>query len=714
MKNFFRSRRGAILIIVLVAFLVRLWAAVQLPGDYDEPVYLENAFDYSRLMRAGDLGGIIDYQKVTEHPPLGRLIYAAVILPLGPRAGYSDALLFSRFVSVIFGTLAVWMVAIIDPVGGALLALQTYAVKYTSQAYLEALPLFASLAALLTLRFSKRRRDGWFFLSAAGLGLTAAGKYSYFPIVIVILYVFLIDKKYSWKDLILYCVIGLAVFLAFDPALWRDPINRLWSSIFFHTQYSQSAHVETSPLSRWYQPLLWLSRSYPYEWHPGVFFYNPLEGLFSFDGIVFLLALAGIYIGRGQPRWLVVWLVSGVVFLLLWPTKWPQYTLVVVPALCLAAAITLRRIWMWAKGIEDYYQWFSTVIPAPTRIFWIALIFFISLAIISTVTNFVSLGLARRGWSHLVQELTPLPSNQVNALLAWGEGQMAIGTNSGLAIWKGSEEDQVEDQWHVFTTRNANLPDPHILSLETGSDGALWVGTRRGLARYDGQSWQVYRAADVGLEGEAVYAILADGKGKIWIGTTQGAAVYDGQIWRAYTGANSPIGDRLVLALEIEDLVDRQNIYFGTDDGLFRLDTATGEWERLAPERFNRRAGGISDLWVDSQGRLWVATLGSGVSLWDGADWRTYTTANSDLPTNRVEDILEIRPGEFWLVASYPERPGGLVARFDGQNWKIFQGIYSGYSGSAASSIARDGFGRIWFGTLTSGIDIFLPADSAN
>ena len=175
--------------------------------------------------------------------------------------------------------------------------------------------------------------------------MTAAGKYSYFPIVVVLLYVYFREKKYSWKDLPLYLGVAGLVFIAFDPAIWHDPFNRLWNSVFFHTQYAQSEHVEASQFSRWYQPLLWLSKSYPYMWHPGVFFYNPLEGLFSIDGLIFLFALGGSYFEWRKRRWVVVWMISGVVFLLIWPTKWPQYTLVVIPAFCLAASAGLSYVW---------------------------------------------------------------------------------------------------------------------------------------------------------------------------------------------------------------------------------------------------------------------------------------------------------------------------------------------------------------------------------
>ena len=197
MKKFIRSRRGAILIVGFIALVLWMWASFQLPLDYDEPVYLQNAFDYARFIRAGDLKAIIDYNRTLEHPPLTRLLHSLTILPLGNRFGWSEVLTFARLVSVIVDTLAVWVLALVDPLAGGLFAIQAYAVKYTSQAYLEAVLLFASLAALFALRFSKAGRDRLFWLSAIALVWTATGKFSYFPIFIVILYVYFVDKKYS-------------------------------------------------------------------------------------------------------------------------------------------------------------------------------------------------------------------------------------------------------------------------------------------------------------------------------------------------------------------------------------------------------------------------------------------------------------------------------------------------------------------------------------
>ncbi|MGD9029763.1 MAG: hypothetical protein PVG25_08100, partial [Anaerolineae bacterium] len=57
-----RMQRLVILIgIVLLAALLRGWAVMRLPTDFDEPVYQEVAFDYAEALRAGDLNAIVDY-----------------------------------------------------------------------------------------------------------------------------------------------------------------------------------------------------------------------------------------------------------------------------------------------------------------------------------------------------------------------------------------------------------------------------------------------------------------------------------------------------------------------------------------------------------------------------------------------------------------------------------------------------------------------------
>lgn len=708
MRAFLSSRRGKILLIVMLSLVLRLWAMFRLPIDFDEPIYLNTALDYAQMIRSGDINSVIDYPEIREHPPLVRLLYAASILPLGQQAGLSDTLLVTRLVSVVFGTLATWVVAVFDPLAGLLMAINTYNVKYSSQAYLEALPQFAALAALFALLFSQSRRDRLFWLSALALGVTAAGKYSYFPIFLVILYVYFLEKKYRWQDLVGYLGLALLAFVVLNPALWHDPLDRLYASIAYHPAYAQGDHVQQVNYP-WHQPLIWLSSAKPYEWHPDVFLYNPAEGFFSIDGMIFILAIVALPQQWRRQRWVVVWIASGVLLLLLWPTKWPQYTLVVIPALCIAASDSLKRLYFKLRSLEEYYGWFQTMAPIPSRVFWVVLLIVFACSAGYITINGVTILMARRGWSHLLPGLTPLPGISVYDLDSLLNGQMLIGTNRGAALWTPISQPESEERWQYFTTTNSPLPDQEVLSVLQSRSGDLWFGTRKGLARYSGQGWQIFHDAEWGLVGDVVYDLVEDQDGRIWIGTNGGAAVYDGLGWTAYSEENSGMPDDLVLSLGIPSPAERDWIYFGSGAGLSRLNAISGAWEVILPERLNAKSGGISDIMFDSQGRLWVATLGSGVFIRDGEEWKQFSVMNSEIPSNRIDEVAEIGDGAYWIAASFPDRPGGELARFDGIKWKTFEPIFTGYSGASTVAMTRDSLGRIWFGTQTAGVDIYSP-----
>jgi len=56
------KRNNSIILVVLFALLLRLWAVWQLPMDADEPVYLKAGNDYAEFIKAGDVREIINYE----------------------------------------------------------------------------------------------------------------------------------------------------------------------------------------------------------------------------------------------------------------------------------------------------------------------------------------------------------------------------------------------------------------------------------------------------------------------------------------------------------------------------------------------------------------------------------------------------------------------------------------------------------------------------
>jgi hypothetical protein len=702
LRHVTRNRHRILIAIVLVGALLRGWAAWRLPLDYDEPVYLQAGFDYAEALRVGDWNSVMDYAENREHPALVKLLYGLTVLALGQDPSRAVALYACRIVSAVFGTLAVLVLALFDPLAGGLLAIHTLAVKYTGQVYLEALPLLASLGAVLAFHHSTRARDRWFWLSALALGVTAASKFAYLPVVCVILYLAIWEKRFHWRDLLLYSAFAVAAFWLFNPTLWHDPLPRLAESLLFHQRYSQSAHVQASGYP-WYQPLLWISRSMPATWHPEVIFY------IGFDEIIFLMALVGLYWEWRERRWVAVWIATNLLFLLIWPTKWPQYTLVLVPALCLAAAYPIARFYHWFREQETYWEWLQGMLPRPPLAFWIICAGLVFLLVAGYVAHTLDLTLGRLGWSHFTTQSTRLPSNTVYDMLATPEGQMILGTERGAVIWSPPVATDLPDTWIVFTTQNSGLPHDRVLAVARDEADDLWFGTDAGLGYYDGAEWRMYRAKDLGLEQDKVHALEVGSDGRLWIGTSAGAAVFDGQKWTPFTAATSGLLDDFVMSLAIAPRPQGDVVWFGTHSGISRLDTATGDWISAGVEDTGLEWSSVADLLIDSSGRLWAGTLGGGLSLWDGETWRAYRVSNSEIPFNTVQAVFEAEPDVLWVGTALPTEVGGVLATFDGQKWTIYTTRNSGFSGAEPLTIAQDEKQRVWIGTRTGGVDIYQP-----
>jgi ABC-type sugar transport system permease subunit len=353
----------SILAVVVIAGLLR-WRAINLlPVDYDEDDYLLAAQQYADLIKSGDWKGFTETNYRTEHPPLAKIVFGISILPLqeappipdvssnaDPNPNLpKDQLHNARAASAIFGTAEVLLLAIVNPLAGLFLAMHTFTIKYTSQVMLEAVPAFTSLAAVICYSQFKRRYgsqvksrriNSWLIMSAIFLGLTAASKYIYCVAGLAILADWFFSgrentsvKRYLPK-MFLWGIIAIFIFFLADPYIWPAPIERLKGSILFLASYSQSAHVQQTGWPFW-QPLVWLAQSVP--WSKEAF-------AVAFDIVISILAICGLSRMWAKQRVYGLWLGIAIFFLLIWPTKWPQYILILTAPLSIAAAEGLMGV----------------------------------------------------------------------------------------------------------------------------------------------------------------------------------------------------------------------------------------------------------------------------------------------------------------------------------------------------------------------------------
>lgn len=195
-----------------------------------------------------------------------------------------------------------------------------------------------------------------------------------------------------------------------------------------------------------------------------------------------------------------------------------------------------------------------------------------------------------------------------------------------------------------------------ISALATSPDGDVYLGAGHDLYRANPSGTKLTRIAlppDSATTG--VQALQFDGT-RLWIGS-----VSDG-LWQLDTAGTMPsavradgtdkLSDRRITALEPGP---HGTLWVGTRNGLNRFDPATHTVERIVPKpsEENTPTGLISSLLTDRKGRLWVATMGSGIHVLesqdtDGSPRFHWLGTAEGLPNANVDKLLMDSAGNVW------------------------------------------------------------------
>ncbi|MEO8159827.1 MAG: two-component regulator propeller domain-containing protein [Arenimonas sp.] len=292
------------------------------------------------------------------------------------------------------------------------------------------------------------------------------------------------------------------------------------------------------------------------------------------------------------------------------------------------------------------------------------------------------------------------------------------------------------------------LPSSGLTALAMDRDGYLWIGTRDGLARFDGVGYTVFRHVpgdSSALPGNFVQTIFVDSDNRVWVGIEgQGLCVLDRERrgFRQISQATRPLlrSDDVWAIAETPD----GYLWFGTfGGGLYRLD----HHDRMT--RFLPAAGAVGSLpaenvlslAVDGRGVLWVGTT-AGLASWTGAGFNAlpadslsgpivislsadaerglWIGTNHGLDLRRDDGAIE-QPA--WR-SQLPDAGVTAVLRDrDGSRWittrrglaREREGVVDVLAGSPASGkymymSLEDNEGGLWFATAANGL-LRLPAD---
>ncbi|MCC6939622.1 MAG: hypothetical protein IT226_15495 [Flavobacteriales bacterium] len=182
-------------------------------------------------------------------------------------------------------------------------------------------------------------------------------------------------------------------------------------------------------------------------------------------------------------------------------------------------------------------------------------------------------------------------------------------------------------------TVDDGLPQGLVHTLLQDRQGFLWMGTKDGLARYDGYHFMVFRndpADSSSICGNRVNTLLEDRDGLIWAGNEMGCvSAYEPRTGRARSYDSPP-----TLLLR-QDSVGRAWMISSTGK-LLVLDRRTGSRAfRPAKELFAAWPGieHAVDLEVESNGRIWITDAQALWCLAPEADGDLRLVSRQDLPS---------------------------------------------------------------------------------
>jgi len=282
-------------------------------------------------------------------------------------------------------------------------------------------------------------------------------------------------------------------------------------------------------------------------------------------------------------------------------------------------------------------------------------------------------------------------SDTVNVVEVGQGGVIWMGTEKGLCRYDPAHPARPITTW---TTTNG-LPNDAIKCLDRDRDGRLWVGTSAGLVSFDGQSFS--RPLNLGgVTNRPISSLLTDSKGALWIGT------YTNGVWRRApavgAGENSElmhwgqsegvVSDLVFSAFEAADGA----LWFGTDRGVSRYDPSSKSgaeaWTALTT-RDGLRGNVVIGIGQDRQGRMLFACRNSdGLCSYDGKAFVQFD-AQDGLTTSTVVKLHIDRDGDVWIAMQ------GGVFRLNPSSLATFS-RRDGFSGGPVEQVAETADRTLW------------------
>jgi signal transduction histidine kinase/ligand-binding sensor domain-containing protein len=313
----------------------------------------------------------------------------------------------------------------------------------------------------------------------------------------------------------------------------------------------------------------------------------------------------------------------------------------------------------------------------------------------------------------------------ITSLAAAEQGQVWIGSKSGLNLWTGKD-------FKSFTVRDG-LPADFISGVSVARSGAVWITTRVGMCRYLNGSIGPYtfETESQGRSPEYLGA-YEDRRGNLWaFGDTYLVNLTEGKRFN-YFRSSEPASVRIWSLCEGRD----GRLWIGTSGrGLYCFEENRFQPVTLAEDRWPYDVRALCE---DQNGNLWLGTTGGGLvqlrhqtshllraeqglpatvptalavdaggrvyvgfqrgGLFVGESGRFDRVGGGDAAETWVSSVCVARDGTVWMGTM----GNGLYGLHDGHG--IHLTIADGLADDSVLALCSDAEGALWFGTRAGGV----------
>jgi len=275
-----------------------------------------------------------------------------------------------------------------------------------------------------------------------------------------------------------------------------------------------------------------------------------------------------------------------------------------------------------------------------------------------------------------------------------------------------------------YTNAHADDVNLHVITMHLDKEGQVWLGTNRGISRYDEHKksfthYSITALSDHSLTKGFVSSIIDDGKDHFLLYLSGSNVIRfnrltgEAKFW--YSIGDKKETEFLINKGGILYLDERGYLWMGTEfKGLCRIDINSGALRFYDMESNVLKSNVVMDIKKDSWGRLWIATDGGGLLQYDYQtdSFQTYQYDPEDpmsLSSNATYTIFEDKNKNIWL-GNYAT--GLNVIMHNKRKFEMYTN--QGEKGHTLSnksvlSFAPAQKGNIWIGTDGGGLNLFDP-----